>query len=92
MDTYCPYHNRPCKEIHEGQIPHADIFFAYPSQPETRIETIEAAIQKFRDSHGSEAAIDWTELAIEGRVIFCAICEAIRNSSCVVADISGAEL
>ena len=89
MEANCPYHHQPCRAIHDGQLAHADIFFAYPSQPQTLVETIGAAIDKFRDAYGSDAAIDWKELAIEGRVIFCAVCEAIRNSSCVVADISG---
>ena len=89
MEANCPHHHQPCSAIHEGQLAHADIFFAYPSQPSTRVETIQGAIHRFRDSYGIEAAIDWSELAIEGRVVFCAICEAIRNSSCVVADISG---
>ena len=89
MEANCPYHHKPCELIHEGQLTHADIFFAYPSQPQTRVEAIQGAIEKFRDSNGFDAAIDWPELAIEGRVVFCAICEAIRNSSCVVADISG---
>ena len=89
MEANCPYHHRPCSAIHEGQLDHADIFFAYPSQPCTRVETIQGAIGKFRDSQGFDSAIDWSDLAIEGRVIFCAICEAIRKSSCVVADISG---
>ena len=64
-------------------------FFAYPSQPHTRVETIQGTINRFRDAHGSDSAIDWSDLTIEGQVIFCAVCEAIRNSSCVVADISG---
>ena len=50
---------------------------------------MQGAIQRFRDVQGLDSAIDWSDLSIEGRVIFCAICEAIRNSSCVVADISG---
>ena len=89
MKAFCPYHDQPCSKIHEGELAPADIFFAYPSQPSTRVETIRGAIDKFRDSQGFDSAIDWSDLAIEGRVIFCAICEAIRSSSCVVADISG---
>ena len=89
MNPHCPYHEQPCSQIHEGELAPADIFFAYPSEPPMRVETIKGAIEKFRDSQGFDAAIDWSDLAIEGRVIFCAICEAIRSSSCVVADISG---
>ena len=89
MEANCPYHHRPCSAIHEGQLAPADVFFAYPSEPCTRVETIQGAIGKFRQSHGFDSVIDWSDLATEGRVIFCAICEAIRNSSCVVADISG---
>ena len=89
MEAACPYHQQPCSMIHEGQFAHADIFVAYPSQPDTRVEVLQGAISKFRDSYGVDSAIDWSELSIEGSVVFCAICEAIRNSTCVVADISG---
>ena len=89
MESNCPFNGQPCSRIHGGQSAHADIFFAYPSQPPTRVEIIQSAIDKFRNEHGFESAIDWSDIAIEGKVIFCAICEAIRNSSCVVADISG---
>ena len=89
MEAQCPYNQRPCGSVHTGEIAHADIFFAYPSQPDTRVETIQGAIERFRESNGVDSVIDWSELAIEGQVIFCAICEAIRNSSCVAADISG---
>ena len=47
------------------------------------------AIERFRAIRGDDSAIDWSDLGIEGQVVFCAICEAIRKSSCVVADISG---
>ena len=89
MEPTCPYHHQPCSKIHEGQLAHADVFFAYPSQPDIRVETIQHAISNFRDAYGIDSMIDWSDLAIEGRVIFCSICEAIRNSACVVADISG---
>ena len=88
MEAHCPYNQRPCGMVHMGEIAHADIFFAYPSRPDTRVETIQGAIERFRESNGVDSVIDWSELVIEGQVIFCAICEAIRKSSCLVADIS----
>ena len=89
MEAHCPYNNQPCGTIHGGQLAPADVFFAYPSQPDARVETMQGAIGRFRESRGCDSAIDWSELAVEGSVIFCAICEAIRSSSCVIADISG---
>ena len=91
MEAHCPYNDQPCGVIHQGKIAPADIFFAYPSHPSARVETMQGAIARFRESRGADSAIDWSELAIEGSVIFCTICEAIRRSSCVVADISGLE-
>ena len=66
MEATCPYHQQLCQSIHTGELPHADIFFAYPSQPDARVETIQGAIDRFRESNGVDSAIDWSELAIEG--------------------------
>ncbi len=89
MEAHCPYHGQPCATVQEGQLPQADAFFAYPSQPQRRVDAIQGAIDKFRTLRGSDSAIDWSDLSIEGQLIFCAICEGIRKSSCIVADISG---
>ena len=89
MEAHCPYHGQPCTEVHSGQLPQADAFFAYPSHQQRRVDAIKGAIERFRTLRGDDSAIDWSDLEIEGQLIFCAICEGIRRSSCVVADISG---
>lgn len=89
MEAHCPYNGQPCATVHGGQLPQADAFFAYPSQPQRRVDAVQGAIGGFRNLRGNDSAIDWSDLSIEGQLIFCAICEGIRKSSCVVADISG---
>ena len=47
------------------------------------------AIERIQDDSEVGCKIaDWTDLPIEGKVIFCTICEAIRNARCVAADIT----
>ena len=48
-----------------------------------------AKLQRQRRKAANAAKIaDWTDLPIEGKVIFCTICEAIRNARCVATDIT----
>ena len=66
-----------------------DMFFAYASEPQRRVDAIRGAIDRIQG--GSEIACktgDWTDLPVEGKVISCTICEAIRNARCVAADIT----
>ena len=61
------------------------LFFAYPSKPETTAEAIQRAIHLLsQDKDNNLTVIDWKSLPIEGNVIFCEICEAIRKSTCVI--------
>ena len=59
-------------------------------KPQRRVDTIRGAIEIIQGDSALGCKIaDWTDLPIEGNVIFCAICEAIRNARCVATDITG---
>ena len=89
-EGYCPYQNELCSEVHSQNAAASSLFFAYASEPPRRGEAIQGAIERLRqeESFGIRVS-DWTELEIEGNIIFCTICEGIRNTGCLVADISG---
>ena len=85
----CPYQQRPCRSVHSGDFEPLDMFFAYASEPQRRVDAIRGAIDRIQDGPALGCKIaDWTDLPIEGRVIFCVICEAIRNARCVATDIT----
>ena len=86
----CPYQQIPCASVHAGDIEPLDMFFAYASEPQRRVDAIRGAIEIIQGDSALGCKIaDWTDLPIEGNVIFCAICEAIRNARCVATDITG---
>jgi len=83
-EPYCQYIEKVCNEI---KSLHAEdgLFFAYPSQPETSADAIQKAIELIRaDKSLSTPVIDWKDLPIEGNLILCEICKAIRGLSSVV--------
>ncbi len=85
----CPFSETSCSEVRKGQITETDLFFAYSVADSERVQCIQGAIERVRkDPELDVSIVDWTELDIEGGVIFCAICHAIRLTSCVVADIT----
>ena len=85
----CPHHQKPCASVHSGDVKPLDMFFAYASEPRRRVDAIRGAIERIQgDSEVGCKIADWTDLPIEGKVIFCTICEAIRNARCVAADIT----
>ena len=85
----CPYQQKPCASVHSGDVKPVDMFFAYASEPRRRVDAIRGAIERIQDDSEVGCKIaDWTDLPIEGKVIFCTICEAIRNAKCVATDIT----
>ena len=86
----CPYQYKPCSSVHQGDVEPLDLFFVYASNPPRRVDAIRGAVERIQSDTDLQCKVaDWTDLTIEGTVVFCAICEAIRKSRCVVADISG---
>jgi hypothetical protein len=62
-------------------------FIAFPSRSPARIETIEAAATKIRES-GVVDLKSWQSLSIGGRLIVNAICDAIEKADLFVADVT----
>lgn len=81
---YCQYIGDVCSRSIEE--PKKDgLFFAYPSKPEVSAEAIQSAIKLIAKNVNLDIGlINWQDLPIEGNIIFCEICEAIRKSTCVV--------
>jgi len=83
-ERYCQYKVDLCS-VPSTYAAGSGLFFAYPSTPETSSDAIRGAITLLNnDSTVDVGLIDWKDLPIEGNVVFCEICEAIRKSSCVV--------
>ena len=81
---YCQYVEKICDVISSIK-PREGLFFAYPSEPETSSDAIRKAIGLVKsDKTMKFPATGWEELSIEGNIIFCEICKAIRNVSCAV--------
>lgn len=88
-EGYCFYQSRPCEEVHGSNSMTADVFFAFPSSPKVKADSlIEAARLLDEDERYAVSARPWTDLENQGNVIFCEICYAIRSSKVVVADIT----
>lgn len=88
-EGFCPYSGKPCSAVHSAEPRPFDLFFAYASKPQRRVDAIQAAIEMVRDdTRMGLSVVDWQDLTIEGTIIWCALCEAIRNSGTLVADIS----
>ena len=85
----CPFHDRLCQDVAVEVNETSDLFFAYPSAPESRAEALERTVQLINeDSTIGITAIDWRDLPIEGKIVFCQICWAIRHTACVVVDLT----
>ena len=63
-------------------------FVAYPSDPPSRAESVELAIEEI--SHGSVVHIvGWKSTSTGGRIIISAICDEIRRCQLFIADVTG---
>jgi hypothetical protein len=62
-------------------------FVAYPSSLPAKGDAIEAAVSDLNQG-GVVSATSWTSLGVTGRPIIGAICEEIRKSDLVIADIT----
>lgn len=83
---YCHYIEKQCTAIEPLDIQQG-LFFAYPSEPETSADAIRAAIARINESRTPRIpALDWRDLPIEGNIILCEICKAIRTHSCTVVN------
>lgn len=89
-NAYCQYLERECSESKLAPA-RASLFFGYPSVPESTADAIRNAIDEIRKGGDVKVdVVDWRDLPVEGTVIFCEICKAIRKSHCAVLNITNA--
>jgi nucleoside 2-deoxyribosyltransferase len=63
-------------------------FVAYPSDPPSRAESVELAIEEIKNGGVVEIA-GWKSTSVGGRIIISAICEEVRKCQLFVADVTG---
>jgi len=89
-NAYCQYRERECSESHLAPAQDS-LFFGYPSVPESTADALRNAIEQIREADDLKVdVVDWRDLPVEGTVIFCEICKAIRKSHCAVLNITNA--
>lgn len=90
LERYCQYASGACPQPPPDCIPDS-LFFGYPSHPESSVDAIKHAIELLQTSATLRVeATDWQDLPIEGNVIFCEICRAIRSRTCCVVNVTNA--
>ncbi len=86
---YCAFQTGSCDVGVEDGPRHSDALIAYPSHPPVRAEALSNAAKQLASSEIFNIQVmDWKELDVGGRIIFCQICQAIRNTRCVIPDIT----
>lgn len=86
--SFCQYAAGACVRPNVTPAERTRIFIAYPGHPELISSTIETAVGSLRDTSPGVEWLTWRDLNPTGQVILCSICEAIRTSSLVVADVT----
>lgn len=84
---FCQYAGGPCDQDF-GRTKSSDALFLYPSQPEFLAETIEDAGRQLSNIAGEKKWLTWKNLDVQGQVIFCEICKAMRFTKVVIADVT----
>lgn len=84
--SFCQFEHGTCTRI-KGKLELQDAFFAYPSKPLNISTQINEAIAKIEDQDVCNVQ-DWQSLLVDGKIIYCEICKAIRRSHLLVADIT----
>ena len=68
----CPYQQIPCASVHAGDIEPLDMFFAYASEPQRRVDAIHGAIEIIQGDSALGCKIsDWTDLPTIAIGVMC---------------------
>jgi len=84
----CQYADGQCDQDFAGLKQATQTFFIYPSAPAQIAATIETAAQDLSSLGSIGTFKTWKQLHIGGKTIFCEICKAMRQGSCIVADVT----
>ena len=84
---YCQYIKSNCDEFFtiQGQ---KKGFFIYPTKPVIISRTMSSAVRELQKHSSKEAWQSWEDLSTTGQIIFCKICEAIKNADIIIANIT----
>ena len=83
---FCQYAEGPCDQDFEEIEPKHGLFL-FGSEPGPIAGTIEEAVRQLTNETGKEWRT-WKTLDVQGRVIFCEICKAVRGAQTVFADVT----
>lgn len=86
--AFCQYAAGPCIRPDAQPADRPRVFFAYPGRPELISSTIETAAASLQGSQPSIEWFSWRDMNPGGQILLCEICESIRTSSVVVADVT----
>lgn len=86
--SFCQYATGACIRPEVATPVRPRIFFAYPGDPELISSTIETAIASLAATARHLEWLTWRDMNPNGQILLCSICEAIRTSSAVVADVT----
>jgi len=84
---FCAYAGAECDQDFNG-IEALRGLFLYGSEPSVIANTIESATALLRQGREDQVWKTWKDLDIGGRIVFCAICKAMRGSGTVYADVT----
>jgi hypothetical protein len=90
--SLCEYANGPCDQTFDD-AQHCDGIFLYPNEPEVIAVTIEEAAKLLQSTTsyglgGPRQWRTWKEIGVQGQIIFCRICKAMRFAGLVIADVT----
>lgn len=84
---YCHYVKGQCDRVFE-ETGEKSVFFAYPSTPEPIAAAIESCVSRLAGARSRFAWKTWKSLDVPGQTVFCEICENLRLSAVLVADVT----
>lgn len=91
LDTppvHCEYAGGPCDQVFDRATSSSDALFLFGSKPEPIASAIRSAIEEGQRTGVGARWRSWEGLPIEGQIIFCQICKAMRFAATVVADVT----
>jgi len=85
--VYCEYAGGACdQDLSWPNYP--DGLFLYPSDPEFIASTIEESATQLKSKTDQQCWVTWKDLNIEGQIIFCRVCKALRFTKHIIADVT----
>lgn len=84
---FCQYPAGPCDQLFDG-LNSLDAFLAYPNTPASLARTMEETVRKLRSGYPQIRIRPWTEMEIAGQIIFCRVCQNLRTTRVLVADVT----